>query len=72
MEHLIGETAGKVYQCLADRNGGPLSLDAVRRTVGGPTALFHMAIGWLAREEKVSFFRQGRTTLIALTENKTL
>lgn len=72
MEHLIGVTAGKIYQCLADRMGEPVPLDAVRRTVGGSTAIFHMAIGWLAREDKVAFLRRGRTTLVALAEKKTL
>jgi len=66
MEELIGETAGKIYRCLLSDPGKPLPLSQVRRLIGGRTLVFHMAIGWLARENKLSFSARGRAELVAL------
>jgi len=70
MDYLIGETAGNVYRYLTSNAGSPVPLDTVRKAVGGPTLVFHMAIGWLAREDKLSFSTRGRTAMVELAEKK--
>ncbi len=49
----IGETAGAIWQTLSKE--GPLTFAALMEEVNAPQSLFFMAIGWLSREEKVSF-----------------
>lgn len=62
----IGETAGKIYQALAE-NGGQ-SLAQLQKTVTNDTALLNQALGWLAREDKIAFQREGRGIKISLLE----
>ena len=53
MFHTIGETAGEIWRLLS--NEGPLSISAVAgRMKQSPTAVY-MGIGWLAREDKLTF-----------------
>ena len=53
----IGETAGKVWKTLVD--GGPLSLTKLTQQVDAPRDTVMQAIGWLAREDKLTI-REGR------------
>jgi len=48
----IGETAGAVWETLS--NEGPLSFATLMDEVNAPQSLFFMAIGWLAREDKLA------------------
>jgi hypothetical protein len=49
----IGETAGKVWQALSSE--GPLTLtDLKKKVADGQGDLVSLAIGWLAREDKVN------------------
>ena len=50
---LIGETAGRSGKLLVD--DGPMSPAKLVKTVGAPRDVVMQAIGWLAREDKVSF-----------------
>jgi hypothetical protein len=59
----IGETAGQVWNTLATH--GPLSLTKLTKESGAPKDLVLQAIGWLAREDKISI-EEGRTKLISL------
>lgn len=47
----IGETAGAVWHMLSD--GGPTTLASLIEAAGVPESLFFMAVGWLAREDKI-------------------
>lgn len=49
----IGETAGFIWQTLSRQ--GPLNFSVLMEEVPGPQSVFFMAIGWLAREDKVTF-----------------
>ena len=69
MNDLIGETAGRLYTVIEDNGGKAIPLDALRRSVGGRTVVFHMAIGWLAREDKLTFSTRGRTAMVALNDS---
>jgi hypothetical protein len=50
---LIGETAGAVWKALVE--DGPMSLSKLVKAVGAPRDVVMQAVGWLAREDKVSF-----------------
>ncbi|EHP86354.1 Protein of unknown function DUF2582 [Methanotorris formicicus Mc-S-70] len=49
----IGETAGKVYHLLEDGEKSLSNLTKILRREGCNTNLVIMAIGWLAREDKI-------------------
>lgn len=60
----IGEAAGEIWRAL-DRHG-PREVKQLRTGTGMPTDLLYLALGWLARENKVVFERDGRRTLVKL------
>lgn len=59
----IGDTAGKVWHALADK---PLTLPALKKSVGAPDEVVLAALGWLAREGKLKFDSSGRSVTVAL------
>jgi hypothetical protein len=60
----IGEVAGTVWKMLAEN--GPLTMAKLVKRVGEPRDLVMQAIGWLAREGKISIDDSGRNRLIGL------
>ena len=60
----IGETAGLVWRALESK--GPQSLAALKKQVKAPGDLVLMAVGWLAREEKLALEQKGRVQLLKL------
>jgi hypothetical protein len=48
----IGETAGVVWHVLSEQ--GPTTFGIVIEAIGVPESLFFMAVGWLARENKIT------------------
>jgi len=60
----IGETAGTVWQVLAEN--GPLSMAKLVKAVGGPRDTIMQALGWLAREDKVWIEEDGRSRIVSL------
>ncbi len=61
----VGVVAGAVWGFLAER--GKVSLSAVEKGVDAPRTTVYMAIGWLAREGKVTIAREERSIQISLT-----
>jgi hypothetical protein len=61
----IGLAAGEVWGALSMGNGG-VSLAALKKSVNAPTDLIMLALGWLAREDKVAIDASGRTPTISL------
>ena len=61
---LIGETAGEVWDVLSER--GPQSLAKLVKAVGKPRDTVMQAVGWLAREKKISIDEDGRSRLVSL------
>jgi hypothetical protein len=61
----IGTTAGKVWSFLTAH--GKVSLSALEKGVDEPRSLVYMAIGWLAREGKVTIQREERSIQLWLT-----
>lgn len=62
MKNRIGETAGRVWRTLAEN--GELSIARLSKLVGEKEGAVLMAIGWLAREDKVEFHEKaGKMTV---------
>ncbi len=62
----IGNSAGEVWKFL-DTNGAS-SVNKIANATGLSKNDIQRAIGWLAREEKISIEQQGRTELLSLVE----
>lgn len=60
----IGAAAGLVWQALA--NDGSLTLAAIKKAVDAPADHVLLALGWLAREDKLAFEASGRTVSVSL------
>ena len=60
----IGETAGLVWHTLGDH--GPLSLAKLVKMIDAPRDQVMQAVGWLAREEKISIEEATRGRIVAL------
>ncbi len=54
----IGETAGLVWHHLHEH--GPTTLTQLVKDVDAPRDVLMQAIGWLAREDKISIDEEGR------------
>jgi len=60
----IGETAGLVWNTLTAK--GPLTLSALKKHVKAPGDSVLMAIGWLAREDKLALQQKGGVQILCL------
>ena len=63
MERTIGAAAGKVWQTL---NKAPATPAQLVKTTGLPADLATQAIGWLAREGKISAENSPKGTILKL------
>lgn len=61
----IGHAAGEVWGALSTGNGG-VTLAALKNSVDAPADLVLLALGWLAREDKVEIDVSSRTPTISL------
>ncbi|PYU90884.1 MAG: hypothetical protein DMG25_16125 [Acidobacteria bacterium] len=55
----VGETAGKVWQELS--SAGPQTLAQLKKKFNGDSELLNLAVGWLARENKVDITPEKKT-----------
>jgi hypothetical protein len=60
----IGQIAGEVWQLLDSQ--GAQSVPAIKKAISVPDDVILAAIGWLAREDKLTFSKSGRTLTISL------
>ena len=60
----IGNAAGIVWQQLTEN--GPMSMAKLVKAVGEPRDTVMQALGWLAREDKLSIEEDGRSRVIGL------
>lgn len=60
----IGETAGVVWRVLAEN--GPMSMAKLVKAVGEPRDTVMQALGWLAREDKISIEEDNRSRVVSL------
>lgn len=61
----LGETAGKVWKTLGERQ--KVSLSRLGQESGCEPELALLACGWLAREGKIQLDREGRQAVVRLT-----
>ncbi|WAK01625.1 winged helix-turn-helix domain-containing protein [Methylobacter sp. YRD-M1] len=64
MSYTIGEAAGKIWRYL-DENG-PASVSKVSSETGISKNDIQRAIGWLAKEDKLSIEMKGRAETLSL------
>jgi hypothetical protein len=62
----VGEVAGVVWQTLTEQ--GPLTVTKLVKAVGQPRDTVMLAVGWLAREEKVNIDDEGRNRIVSLRQ----
>jgi hypothetical protein len=60
----VGATAGKIWTYL--QKNGRSSVSAVEKAAKAPKREIQMAIGWLAREEKIELAEEKRTLYVWL------
>lgn len=66
MKNRIGETAGRVWRTLVEN--GDLSIARLSKLMGEKEGAIQMAIGWLAREDKVEFHEKAGKITIGIKE----
>ena len=64
MREAIGEAAGKVWRYLGAQ--GSRSVSQIQRDTRLSQSLTYLALGWLAREDKVRFAQERRALLVSL------
>ena len=62
----IGETAGEVWHTLSE--SGPLSAAKLAKEIDAPRDIVMQAVGWLAREGKVTIEETNRGRTIRLVK----
>lgn len=68
-EQKIGELAGQVWHYL-ESHGGQAELNVIRKQVGNQEGIpVEMGMGWLAREGKIAFHREGESVRVSLQRN---
>jgi hypothetical protein len=60
----IGATAGQVWHCLNE--SGPVSFTQLVKEIDAPKDIVMQAVGWLAREGKISIEENGRSRSVSL------
>jgi hypothetical protein len=60
----VGETAGLIWQAIDSQ--GPLKATALKKLLKTNDMILNMALGWLAREDKIEMTASGRTFLVQL------
>jgi hypothetical protein len=60
----IGDVAGQVWQLLDSQ--GAQSVPAIKKAIAAPDDVILAAIGWLAREDKLTFSKTARSLTISL------
>ena len=60
----VGETAGLIWQAIDSQ--GPLKMTALKKLLKINDTILAMALGWLAREDKIEMTASGRTFLVQL------
>ncbi len=58
----VGEAAGRVWHELS--SGGPQTLAQLKKKLDGDNELLDLAVGWLARENKVDITPEKKTLRI--------
>jgi hypothetical protein len=60
----VGDTAGRIWQALSSE--GPQTLAQLKKRLNGTSELVHIAVGWLAREDKIELAHEKKGLRIQL------
>ena len=60
----VGETAGRVWQALSSE--GPLTVAQLKKKLNGTGEMVPLALGWLAREDKIEILQEKKTVRVSL------
>ena len=60
----VGETAGRIWQALSSE--GPQTLAQLKKGLNGTSELVPLAVGWLAREDKIELAHEKKGLRIQL------
>lgn len=60
----IGQVAGEIWHRLD--SDGHQSIAQLKKSISAPSDIVMAAVGWLAREDKVAFEKNGRSTKVGL------
>jgi len=60
----VGETAGVIWTTL--NANGPMTMAKVVKTAAQPRDIVMLALGWLAREDKIQIQDDGRKRVVSL------
>jgi len=53
MKEKVGETAGKIWNLLYEK--GEVNISKIPKSINEKSTITNQAIGWLAREDKISY-----------------
>lgn len=62
----IGKNAGNIYNHL--KENGQSNVSSLKKNTGLNDKDIYMSLGWLAREDKLSFEKKGNQVLVNLVE----
>lgn len=63
----VGETAGKIWRSLSSE--GPQTVTQLKKKVNGSSEVVNLALGWLAREDKVDLTQLDKKTIRVQLKN---
>jgi len=67
MKSTVGETAGKIWEALS--HDGPQTVTQLQKKINGSSEVVNLALGWLAREDKVDLAQVDKKTVRAQLKN---
>lgn len=68
MKEKIGETAGQIWRMLQKKE--EVAVSQFPKLLNEKAVWVNQALGWLAREDKIRYRREGNKTLISLAESE--
>jgi len=68
MKNQIGLTAGKIWNYLRDKD--EVNIAAIPKALDEKALTVQMALGWLAREDKVEFRTEGAKNLVCINQSE--
>lgn len=64
MREKIGISAGQIWEILQDND--KIAISKLSRMIGQNDTITYQALGWLAREGKIGYRLEGRSTYVSL------
>lgn len=68
MKKQIGDAAGAIWRVLHEKD--KVSLATLPKVMKEKESLTYQAVGWLAREDKIQFQTEGKTTFVTLAPHE--